>query len=271
MPFTISDRSAGARVAMVALGAALSLLLVSCAPAPEATDETPAAPAPAAGVDRAVLDDPTRPEEERAQDAHRKALEIYEWLGIGPGMTVGDIFASGGYNTHLLSRLVGDQGKVHAVMEFYADPSVFEGRVYKLPGLQERVETASLGNVEILIKLDELPAEGLDAMVVVRNYHDVEWVFESLKRTDVVAALHRALKPGGVIGIVEVATDREGWDEDTHRLNESMVVEDFTAGGFELEERSDLLANPDDDHSVSGFEQGRHTMDRYLLRFRKPA
>jgi predicted methyltransferase len=32
-----------------------------------------------------------------------------------------------------------------------------------------------------------------------------------------------------------------------------------------------MLRNPDDDHSITGFDEGRHTMDRYLLKFRKVA
>jgi predicted methyltransferase len=78
------------------------------------------------------------------------------------------------------------------------------------------------------------------------------------------------MKPGGVVGIVEAATDREGWDQETHRLNEAVVIEDFTAAGFELVETSGMLRNPADDHSTSGFDEGRHTVDRYLLKFRKP-
>lgn len=34
---------------------------------------------------------------------------------------------------------------------------------------------------------------------------------------------------------------------------------------------SDMLANPDDDHSITGFEEGRYKMDRYLLKFEKPS
>ena len=70
--------------------------------------------------------------------------------------------------------------------------------------------------------------------------------------------------------IVEVATPNEGWDQPVHRLNKQVVIDDFTAGGFELVEESDMLANPDDDYSVDGFEQGRWTTDRYVLKFRKP-
>jgi len=231
------------------------------------------APAASAGggIDRSILDDPDRPDEEKKQDADRKALEVYSWLGIGPGMTVADLFCSSGYNTYLLSRVVGPTGKVYAVFEFYADKEAFDGQLYKVDEVTERVEKSGLDNVELLIKMDELPAGAIDAMVVVRNYHDVEWVFEGLKRKDVVAAIYRAMKPGGVVGVVDVATDKEGWDEKTHRLNENVVITDFTGGGFELAGESDMLANPADDHSTPGFKEGRYSMDRYLLKFKKPS
>ncbi|MFQ5669096.1 MAG: class I SAM-dependent methyltransferase [Acidobacteriota bacterium] len=221
-------------------------------------------------LDRSVLADPGRPQEERAQDPSRKAIDVYEWLGVRPGMTVGDLFASGGYNTHLLSRVVGDQGKVLSIFEFYADKKAFGGRLYKVDAVRERVAKNGLENVELVTKLTDVTPESVDVMLAVRNYHDVEWVFPGLKRKDVVAAAYRALKPGGIMGIVDVATPKPGWDQAAHRLNEKVVIEDFTAGGFELAGQSDMLRNPDDDHDTTGFEAGRHTMDRYLLKFRKP-
>lgn len=224
----------------------------------------------AAGLPRSILDAPGRTEEDRKQDAGRKALEVYEWVGIGPGMTVADLFCSGGYNTHLLSHVVGPEGRVYAVFEFYANKDLFDGRLYRVDAMKERVKAGGLKNVELMEKISGLPEEGIDAMVAVRNYHDVEWVFKELKRDEVVQAIYRALKPGGVIGIVEAATPHEGWHDETHRLNEKVVIEDFEKGGFKLLGRSDLLANPGDDHSKSGFEEGRYNQDRYLLKFQKP-
>lgn len=226
------------------------------------------APAAAQDLDPAALDDPRRPDAEVAQDAGRQVLEVYEFWGVGPGMTVADVFPGGGYNTHVLSNVVGPEGKVYGVLGFYQ--SYREGEIAER--YRTRVGEDELANVEVVGWLDEVPAGSLDVAVLVRNYHDVEWVMEDWEKTraEVVADLHRALKPGGVVGIVEAATDREGWDAETHRLNEAVVIEDFTAGGFELAGRSDLLANPDDAHVSSGFESGRHTTDRYLLKFAKP-
>lgn len=228
-----------------------------------------AAPAAAQELDPSALDDPRRPEAEVAQDEGRKVLEVYGWWGIEPGMTVADVFPGGGYNTHVLSNVVGPEGKVYGVLGFYE--SYREGEIEER--YRTRVAEDSLANVEIVAWLDGVPAGTLDAAVLVRNYHDVEWVMKDWEksREEVVADLYDAVKPGGVVGIVEAATDREGWDAETHRLNVSVVIDDFTSGGFELAGRSDLLANPDDDHSTTGFEAGRHTLDRYLLKFVKPA
>jgi predicted methyltransferase len=234
-----------------------------------AESQTRPATAPAR-LDRSILDDPGRPDDDKKQDAGRKALDVYEWVGMRPGMTVADLFCAGGYNTHLLSKVVGGSGKVYAVFEFYANKELFDGQLYKVDAMKERVEKGGLSNVELAMALSDLPSGGVDAMITVRNYHDVEWVFESLKREEVVQAIYRALKPGGVIGIVDVATPKDGWDQETHRLNEKVVIEDFRKGGFELAGRSDMLANADDDHTGNGFKEGRHKLDRYVLKFRKP-
>lgn len=79
----------------------------------------------------------------------------------------------------------------------------------------------------------------------------------------------RALKPGGIVGIVEVAAGGPGWDSDAHRLGKEAVVAAFTGAGFELVAESDMLANPDDDHSRAAFDTGRHLVDRYLLKLRR--
>ena len=263
---------------LVVLSIVTSFAIVGCGGRSASTSEgddagqvaEPSA-APPIPIDRAIYDHPSRSQEDKDQDAGRMALEIYEWLGVQPGMTVADVYPAGGYNSHLLSLVVGDHGKVHSVFEFYAEKDLFEGRVYRVPQVQERIEQAGIANVDLTLTLDDVPSESIDVAIAVRNYHDVEWVFEGYSRADTVANFFRMMKPGGVVGIVEAATDREGWDQETHRLNEVVVIEDFTSAGFELVDSSDMLRNPDDDHTASGFEEGRHTVDRYLLKFRKPA
>ena len=56
-----------------------------------------------------------------------------------------------------------------------------------------------------------------------------------------------------------------------HRIDKSIVIADLESAGFELVEESDVLRNPDDDHSKSVFAEGiRGKSDRFVLKFRKP-
>ena len=209
-------------------------------------------------LDRSVLEHSTRPDKEKAQDAARKVIEVYEFFGIEPGMTVADLWPGGGYNMHILSLLMGEKGKVFCMM------GVQEDRYQLTEVIDERVAKADLKNVEVFYLPSDLPKNSIDVMVSVRNYHD-----HDTPRNQLLADLRAGLKPDGIVGIVEVATDRPGWDEETHRLNEEVVIEEFTSNGFTLEASSDILRNPDDAYSSRGVDEGRYNMDRYLLKFRK--
>ena len=56
-----------------------------------------------------------------------------------------------------------------------------------------------------------------------------------------------------------------------HRIDPAIVRADFEKAGFVLEESSDLLRNPADDHSLLVFDEKiRGKTDRFMFRFRKP-
>ena len=62
----------------------------------------------------AALADRQRPASDRERDAGRKPDRVLGFVGVTPGATVLDMFASGGYYTEILSRTVGSEGKVVA-------------------------------------------------------------------------------------------------------------------------------------------------------------
>jgi predicted methyltransferase len=252
----------------------MAATIIACSPEaqPVASEEAASAvpqDAVATPLDRSVLDDPTRPDADRAEDSGRRAIDVYEWLGMQPGMTVADLWPAEGYNTHLMSRLMGADGHVLSVLGFFGLDTDYSTR----EGLQQRIQDHGMSNIELLSKLADMRSGSVDVMVAVRSYHDLGTV-PGPSRPEAVAEMHRALKPGGVVGIVEAASDKPGWDPETHRLSEQTVIDEFTAAGFELSERSDMLGNPTDDRSKTGFEEGtydgRHDTDRYLLKFTKP-
>lgn len=223
-------------------------------------------------LDREILDHASRPAGDREQDVGRLALDVYDWLGIRPGMVVADVFSGGGYNTHLLALALAEQptSRVYSVAGGVVADTIRERFDLDFrAATQRRIQEAGLRNVTTVETVHDLPPAGVDAIVSIRNFHDYD-VFGGDSRAAAVG-MFAALAPGGILGIEEVATDRPGWDEETHRLNESVVIDVLTAAGFELVGRSHLLRDEDDDHSTAGFEVGRHRMDRYLLKFRKPA
>lgn len=219
-----------------------------------------------AGAQQGILDDPNRTDAERARDAGSKPLEVYAWLGIEPGMTVGDIIPSAGYNTFLLAKLVGPQGRVLAA------GANDEGK----QRLDSRFAAAGIDNVEVLTSMAGMAASSVDAYICVRNVHDmlIPSVADQygMQPDPILSAAFASLKPGGIFGVVDARTDKEGVDTETHRINERAVIDAMESYGFEYVDSSDLLANPDDDHTSASFGgDGRYTLDRMLLKFRKPS
>ena len=115
----------------------------------------------------------SRPAEDRARDAGRKPAEVLAWLGIGPGMTVMDLVASGGWYTEVLSIAVGPDGRVYA----QNPPTFLEFRDgYYDKAMAERLAGGRLANVERVdhdVQDTGLPAGSLDAALTALNFHDV--------------------------------------------------------------------------------------------------
>ena len=134
-----------------------------------------------------ILNDTKRPAEERARDAGSKPLELYAFFDVETGSTVADLMPGGGYNTYILSKLVGSSGKV------YSGPD-------RRGNLGTRVENDGLSNVEIIEGFDAMPEGGVDVIITVRNVHDL---MNRGNATDPACQWLAALKPGGILGVVD--------------------------------------------------------------------
>ena len=179
-----------------------------------------------------ILDDPDRPDADKARDAGSKPLEVYEWLGIASGMTVGDIVPGGGYNTHILAAVVGQDGRVLSV--FTNDQG--------LAALETRFGDAEIDNVDVLLTLEGVPDNSVDAFICVRNVHDmlIPSVAEQygMQPDLILDPALRALKPGGIFGVVDARTGKDGVDSDTHRINERMISFIPLRASFSMAENS---------------------------------
>lgn len=218
---------------------------------------------------------PDRPAVAAALDSGRKPAEVLAFLGLKPGMAAADIMTGSGYWAEILANAVGPRGKVTAFepAQFYNDPD--EQKIWK--ALAERRQDIDF----VRYPFESWSAGGrqFDFVMLSLNYHDLYWESAQygIARTDPQAfltALFAAVKPGGVVGIIDhvgAAGDTRAIVDKLHRIDPAVVQADFERAGFRLDAKSPLLANPADDHAKLVFApEIRGKTDRFLYRFRKP-
>jgi predicted methyltransferase len=171
----------------------------------------------------AAAQDASRSQEAR-RDEWQKVDEIFKAMAVAPGSVVADIGAGDGFFTSRLSKLVGTQGKVHAV-DISADA---------LRRLRARVAADALTNVDVIegaVDDPRLPPGTLDAVLIVNAYH------EMTQHQRVLAGIRSALKPGGRLVIVEpIAASRRKAERDQQARNHEIAIEyvrqDASDAGF---------------------------------------
>ncbi len=215
-----------------------------------------------------ILEDPARPAADRELDPGRAPVEVLSFLGIGPGDHVADLLAGGGYYTRILVPLVGEEGRVYSgnnpfYQGFFAD--AFDAMLAE----SDFVDVVRIdGPVHEL----DLPAGSLDAVLMSQAYHDL--VLGDEDRHEMNRRVFRALKPGGVYGIIDHSAEPGSglsMVEPLHRIDKQTVIDEVTAAGFELAAESDALANPEDDRTAGIFDPSvSGQTDRFILRFEKP-
>ena len=214
-----------------------------------------------------------------ADDVKRDSLdhpaEVLRLSGIKPGMRVVDFLAGDGYYSELLSYVVGPGG--HVLM--LNNPS-FER--FSEGGAVKRVANDRLPNVEHqVLDLNPLqwPAASLDAVFLIKVYHDLYWVdttgvWPKVNTSAVLDNIAHALKPGGVVVIVDHSA-KPGTGSTVasslHRIDEDYARKDWESRGLKVVGKSDALRRPEDarDH-VSYLPPAVGKTDRFVLVFRKP-
>ena len=153
----------------------------------------------APGLPASAFPKPSRPvaeiispifDTEKNRDAAKETEQVFDLMKLKPGMTVADIGAGSGYYTVRLAKLLGPQGRVFAqdVMPNY------------LADLNARIFKARLPTVTVSRGEEHdprLPANSIDAAVLVHMYHEIAQPFAFLHNLAV------SMKSGGVIGILD--------------------------------------------------------------------
>ena len=215
-----------------------------------------------------------RSEADHKRDATSKPAEVLKFFELEPGMVVIDLFGGGGYYTELAALVVGDKGKVyhhtnHAYIPFIESELELRFKNERLDGVTRLLsETDDLG----------LPEDKADMVMMIMCYHDLFLVDEGWPEIDrklFWKQVRAALKPGGTLAVVDHAA-KTGTGSSAvqalHRIDKDFAKTDIESAGFVFDAESDVLRNPDDDHTLIVFNpEIRRKTDRFVYKFTKPA
>ena len=220
----------------------------------------------------AALAAESRPAADRERDDNRRPLETLNFFGMKDNMRVLELMPGGGWYTRVLAPVLAENGKLYVAI----GTGTVRERVLGEPGF-DRVEVLDAGDnfrrsdrrgVYLVDDMD-FGVTGLDMAVTFRNLHN----FEADSRARINSAVFKALKRGGLYGVVD-HTRRHmepDYSENRRRIDPVLVIKEILDQGFEFVDYADLHYRADDELE---YEVGRKTVtgntDRFTLLFRKP-
>lgn len=222
-------------------------------------------------IDEAISS-PERPAADRERDTNSQPEVVVRFFGVPAGGVAVDLFAGGGYYSEILSRAMGSESTVYmhnnqAYLGFAGD------------AVDQRLADDRLPNV---VRYDreldaiDLADDAVDLVLMVMTYHDLyfktdEWDIDADAFFETV---HRILKPGGVLAIVDhEATAGSGSSaaQELHRIDPEYARTDIESRGFKLVDSSDLLKSEADSLDISVFDPAiRGKTSKFLFKFVEP-
>ncbi len=196
------------------LCALLALVLLGCAIATQPTEQandTGASPSPATTV----------------QSAQQEPSDAIDRATSKPYTGSLTIFEDPKRDQKLQINRVMDSGIIYAI-EINGD---------YLKYIENRAKREKLANIRTILGKEDnplLPEKSVDAVLLLKAYHEVAQPIRLLKRT------YEAMRPGALLGII----DRNGKGDD-HGLDQDVVIKEAERAGFVLVGQYDFV-KPDD-------------------------
>lgn len=244
----------------------------------------------------------------KARYKYRHPLETLEFIGVKPGMTVADTLP-GSYYGNILLPYLGDNGHLvgvsysldHRGIDFGDNQERMTNyRAWPERYLENANEWRNGSKAEVSSFLfNDMPNDikgKVDVFLLFRAMHHLNKYEDRIgTRTNAFADVYAALKPGGVVGIVQhraPAGNDDDWAKGFNGyIKQQPLIDNMIAAGFEFVGSSEINANPKDQPVEGDFVwrlppalgggvkndperlakmQAIGESDRMTLKFRKP-
>ena len=196
-----------------------------------------------------VLAGEQRSASHKARDQYRHPQQTLNFFGFNNKMTVVEITPGGGWYMEVLAPALKGSGKYYAAQ--YPDTGKDDYYSNSRKKLLKKIASNKLYS-EVTVtdftpkQSSELAPQGsADLVLTFRNLHN--WGEAGMKQ--VFNDAYRALKSGGVLGVVEHnMPTTQNWETNKRSgyVPKAMVIKIAKAAGFKLVASSDINANPKD-------------------------
>ena len=191
--------------------------------------------------------------DQAARDKFRNPVPTLEFFGIEPSMNVGEVW--GGWYTPIIAPYLASGGGTYTAILYQEEGS--ERAAARNQAFKDKfVGAEGMGNIEIAsFGKNEAPItapDSLDMLLTFRNVHN--WMGGGYA-DKAFADFYAALKPGGILGVVEHRLPESSVQDPKGRsgyVQESYMKDLAKRAGFEFVGSSEVNSNPRDtaDHPV---------------------
>jgi predicted methyltransferase len=193
---------------------------------------------------------PQRSARNVARDRYRHPAEVLAFFGVKPDSTVVEILpGSSGYYLEILAPYLRASGRYiaadrdgEAPPQYLADHRKLLARLAAEPALYDKVVVTQFNSDRHEIA----PPGSADFVLTFRNLHN--WL-ASDQLDGALRAFYQALKPGGVLGVVDHRGRIDLTQEEQMKsgyVREDLAIALIESAGFELVGKSEINANPED-------------------------
>src|SRR5690554_3506126 len=195
-----------------------------------------------------------RSEESKARDVFRKPEQTLNFFEVTPQSTVVEVWPGAGWYTEILAPLLADKGKLYSA--HFSDKFSLLSADYmqesKTAYKEKLVAHPIYKNVIVtefapLADMTIAPDGSADVVLSIRNQL---YVFDGeTSMSHALTSFYKALKPGGVLGVVAPRLPDDLIDTDWQKsgyVPEQLWLKLAEEAGFILEAESDMHINPKD-------------------------